>query len=205
MDGGSEGIVDVPPVRAAEPRAVAVVAVAVALAVAGAILGVRLLTAGADGGATGVRSAGPAVGQEIPVSFGVLEVASVQKVAAPSAHGLGGSLGGQTRGTGGVISAKENQIDIAVTLTNVTGRPVPFSAAQFRLRVGKSGRLLLLSTATLQSGPLQPHAGIEGRLTFVAPRNGARLALEFGDRGRVHPIVVDLGRTAPPGAPAHNH
>jgi hypothetical protein len=171
--------------KAASAAAFAVVGTAVALSLVGGVVAVRAAGSPPTGHTEQVAPA--ALGQDIPTSFGVVAVEYVQRVAGPPAHILGGS--GRRAGT--IPAAGESELSLAVALTNLHGGTVDYSPAQFRLRLGR-GQTLAPSGANFEPGTLQPHAGIEGRVSFVLPKGRSATALEFRDRER--PVVIALRR-----------
>jgi hypothetical protein len=152
----------------------------------GGVLAVR--TVGSSTAVHSEKSVAPAaLGQDVPTSFGVVAVEYVERVAGPPAHTLGSS--GRRAGT--VPAAGESELSIAVGLTNQRDRTVEYGPGQFRLRLA-GGQTLTPTGANFEPGTLQPHAGIEGRVSFVVPRGGSAKAVEFRDRDRA--VVIALGR-----------
>lgn len=151
------------------------------------------------GGVVAVRAAGSAptlqtekvapagVGQDIRTSFGVVAVEYVERLAGSQDHVVEGS--GRRAGT--IPAAGETQLSFAVALTNLRDRTVDYGPGQFRLRLGQ-GQMLAPSGATFEPGTLQPHAGIEGRVSFVVPKGHSAKAVEFQDRDRA--VVINLRR-----------
>jgi hypothetical protein len=131
-----------------------------------------------------------AVGQSVPTSFGVVAVQSADKIAGLTAK----DLAGVTHGIQDLIRPDQVQVQVAVELTNLRNHPVAYTPDQFRLASTKSSTPLSVVATSLQPNALQPKASIDGTLTFVAPRNGAKLVVEFRDHGRARPIRIDLGR-----------
>lgn len=174
--------------KAAPAAAFSVVGTAVALSLLG---GVAAVQAVASSSTTPTHRVAPAaVGQDVPTSFGVVAVQYVERVAALPAHALAGS--GQLGGT--IPGAGETELSVAVAVTNVRDRTVDYGPGQFRLRLAQGGQALSPSGSTFPAGTLQPHAGIEGRVSFIVPRGRSAAAVEFLDRTR--PIVIGLGRVA---------
>ena len=131
-----------------------------------------------------------AVGQSVPTSFGVVAVQYADKIAGLTAK----DLAGVTHGIQNLIRPDQVQVQVAVELTNLRNHPVAYAPDQFRLVSTGSSTPLSVFATSLQPNALQPEASIDGTLTFVAPRNGAKLVLEFRDQGRARPIRIDLGR-----------
>src|SRR3954451_9559471 len=196
------------PVRAsAPPRAlIAFLALVLTLAALGAYLAAGLFARG-DGHAT-PRQAQPksgfAVGDSVFTSFGAVAIEAVEKVAGPTAS----QLTGVTHGINGLIPPNKVQLGAFATMTNLTGRTVQYSPAQFSLLVGsKDAKPQPLTSASVKPGVLQPNASIDIRLPFVVPRKGQRMGVRFKDPARDKPFLIDLGRTSktPQGALSNYH
>ena len=181
------------PLPSSWPTLAAIVLVVTGLAVAGAVTAAGVLVRGAP--PTGVPAsslpAGPfGVGQDVPTTFGVVAVESVEKVKGLTAKNLGGMTHIQ-----GVVRAGKMQENVSVTMTNLTTAPIHYSPTQFRLLVGDRKQPVSEVRASIVPGTLQPDAAVDGRLSFVVPATGQRLWLGFDDPGRERPILIDLGRT----------
>jgi hypothetical protein len=131
-----------------------------------------------------------AVGQSVPTGFGVVAVESATKIAGLTAKDLSGA----THGIQNLIRPDQVQVQLAVELTNLRNHPVAYTPDQFRLVSSTSSTPLPVFSTNLHPNMLQPEASIDGTLAFVAPRNGAKLLLEFRDKSRTRPIRIDLGR-----------
>jgi hypothetical protein len=174
-----------------------VVATALALSLVGGVVAVRAAGSTPTGHTPQVASAAPAaLGQDIPTSFGVVAVEYVERVTGHAAHILGGS----GRRAGAIPAAGESGLSLAVALTNLRDGTVDYSPAQFRLRL-RHGQTLAPSSANFERGTLQPHAGIEGRVSFVLPKGRSATAVEFRDRDR--PVVIGLRRLPQFTPPVH--
>jgi hypothetical protein len=169
------------------------IAVVAAVAVVGAVLAAGLLTAPAGGHAA--EHAGAQrfkVFDEIPTSFGYLAVEHAETLKGLTAKDLGGA----THGIGTFVGRERALVKASVTLRNGPVGPLDYSPAQFRVvATAKSGKVerYPLSHASVRAGILQPDAAVDLSLGFIVPRDGSKLALEFADRGRSQPIVIDLG------------
>jgi hypothetical protein len=174
--------------KAASAAAFAVVGAAVALSLVGGVVAFRAVGSGSTGETEQVaQAAQAALGQDVPTSFGVVAVEYVQRVAGHPAHILGGS--GRRAGT--LPAAGQSELSVAVALTNLRDRTVDYTPGQFRLRLAR-GPTLAPSGANFEPGTLQPHAGIEGRVSFVVPKGHSAKAVEFQDRDRA--VVINLRR-----------
>lgn len=199
MGSGSLAHGTAPPrlVRAARLPLGGFVLLVLALAGAGAYLSLGILS-GSDASPSVELPKGPfGTDQDIPVSFGVIAVSYVNRtVGVPRRKIQGGG-----HGVNGLVPGDKVQIEPGIAITNLLEEPVAYSPGQFRLVVGRGeepkpgDRRIAPVGGTFEAGSLQPTAAIEGRLTFVAPRNRSRLWLEFKDPARSEPVLVDLGRT----------
>jgi hypothetical protein len=162
------------------------------LAVAAVALGV-LQGAHLTFGSPDVRAGagGHHISDDVPTSFGIVAVEYVRSVDGVTHRALNGA----SHGVSGLVDGDHAQIQTAVAITNRTKAPITYSSKQFKLLITSKGT----TTAEDPSGGdlpdmrILPHAGIEGHLSFVVPRSGARLALRFTDPGKAVPIVIDLG------------
>jgi hypothetical protein len=164
--------------------AVAVVGVAYGSALALTILGPG------EGAAAGVHH----INDPVPTSFGTVGVEFVRSVDGLTHRALSGA----THGVSGLVDEDHAQIQTAVSLTNDLNKPIDFTTKQFRLLVTANGKTTAQASSSgdLPNTRVLPHAGIQGHLSFVVPRSGARLQLEFTDPGSAKPIVIELGNAA---------
>jgi hypothetical protein len=177
-------------VAAPRGRRTSIAAVLAVAAVAlGVLQGVRLTLGPADSG----QSSGYHISDDVPTSFGIVAVEYVRAVDGVTHRALSGA----THGVSGFVDSDHAQIQAAVAITNRTQAPITYSSKQFRLLVTSKGKTTVQdpSGGDLPDMRILPHAGIEGHLSFVVPRSGARLELRFTDPGRAVPIVIDLGPT----------
>ena len=163
----------------------------VALAAGGLMLSVGLIRGGAPQPAVPELKGPFGVAQDIPTSFGVVAVEHAEKLNGLTARDLAGA----THGIGHYVPPNKVQVQASVTLTNLLERPVDYSPTQFRLLIGEKRKPVNELRASFKPGTLQPDASISGQLKFVAPRNGAKLWVEFIDPARAKPILIDLGKT----------
>jgi hypothetical protein len=166
------------------------VAAVAALSLLGGALGVGLLVRGAPAGSA-VESGPPSVGDDVKTSFGVIAVESAQMLKGLTAK----DLAGMTHGIQNRVNPAQLLVQVGVSFTNLLDHTIRYSPNQFRLRIGKETRTRAVKSLNLYTGTLQPDANISARLSFIAPRDGSKLALEFRDRGRASPIVIELGST----------
>lgn len=163
----------------------------IALAIAGGVLAAGIIRTGdaAVADAPPLPKGPFGLAEDIPASFGVVAVEHVQKINGTTAK----DVGGKNHGISGFVRPDQQQIQASVTLTNMTAAPIDYTPGQFRLIAG--GKPVTTFKSSFEPGELQPYAAIEGRLTYVAPRKGTKLELQFRDPGRSAPITIDLGRT----------
>jgi hypothetical protein len=134
---------------------------------------------------------GWSIGDSVFTSFGAVAVEAVEKGPGPTAK----ALSGVTHGVKNLVPPNKVQINAFATMTNLTGKTVEYSPAQFSLLVGsKDADPLPLSTASIKPGVLQPSAAIDVRLSFVVPRKGQKLWVRYKDPARAKPFLIDLGR-----------
>jgi hypothetical protein len=195
----------------ANPRAVAppaprllaatLLTAVVVAALAGGLLAGRLLLGSPP--PVDLVEPGPAplgVGQSVKTSFGVVAVEHAEKLNGLTSK----ELGGMTHGVQSFVGSDKLQLQVTATITNQLDHPVAYSPGQFRLVAGK--KKLKAAGSSITAGTLQPDAAIDARLSFVAPRDGGRLLVQFTDPGRSQPILIDLGkvdRAAP--TDSHDH
>jgi hypothetical protein len=169
------------------------IAAVAAMAVVGVVLAIGLLTAPAGGHAA--EHAGTQrfeVLDEIPTSFGWLAVQHAETLKGLTAKDLGGAV----HGIGTFVSREKALVKASITLRNGPVGPLDYSPKQFSVvATAKSGKVKRypLSHASVRAGVLQPDAALDLSVGFIVPRDGSKLALEFADRGRSKPIVIDLG------------
>lgn len=179
--------------RAAAPPtprllAATVVTAVVVAALAGGLLAGRLLLGSpppAEVVSPGAASLG--VGQSVRTSFGVVAVEHAEKLNGLTSK----ELGGMTHGVQNFVGSDKLQLQVSATITNQLDHPVAYSPDQFRLLAG--GKKLKAVGSSINAGTLQPDAAIDARLSFVAPRDGGRLLVQFTDPDRSQPIRIDLG------------
>lgn len=132
------------------------------------------------------------VAEDVPTSFGFVAVEHAKTLKGLTAKQLGGAV----HGIGSFVGRDKALVQAAITVTNTTVAPLQYSPQQFRLvatgRDGKEKRYGL-AHANIREGTLQPDAAIDGKLSFVAPRDGSRLAIEFADPGAREPLQILLG------------
>jgi hypothetical protein len=134
---------------------------------------------------------GYGISDDVPTSFGIVAVEYIRAVDGVTHRALNGA----SHGVSGLVDGDHAQIQTAVAITNTTAAPITYTSKQFKLLVTKAGKTTVQdpSGGDLPDMRIMPRAGIEGHLSFVVPRSGARLALQFTDPGQAVPIVIDLG------------
>jgi hypothetical protein len=171
---------------------IALVVSVVALAAGGVKIGVGLIQRGAPEPAVPVLKGPFGVSQDIPTSFGAVAIDNVEKVNGLTAK----ALSGVTHGISNYVPPNKVQVQASVTLTNLLeAKSQAYSPTQFRLLVGKDKKPVKEVRASFRPGRLQPGANMSGQLLFIAPRNGAKLWIEYTDPKRSAPVLIDLGKT----------
>jgi hypothetical protein len=181
-----------------------------------ALAAIAVIAGVAWGSALALQIAGPGAGaaggdgvhhisDPVPTSFGTVGVEFVRSVDGVTSR----SLNGASHGVSGLVDGDHAQIQTAVSLTNDLDKPISFTTKQFRLLVTVKGKTTPQTAASgdLPNTRILSRGGIQGHLSFVVPRSGAQLALEFTDPGRAKPVVIQLGDAAfgPRPAASHSH
>ena len=182
--------------RAGGRGPVAIVAAVTALALGGVATSVGSVVGHSN------RQVVHATGESVPTSFGVVavEFANVLTGLSPA------ELGGQTHGVHNLVGEDKAGVQAHITLTNLSNSPVPFSAAQFRVLLGRSQTPVPLTSTSITSGVLQPSSNIDEQLSFVVPRTNQAILLEYRDPdGRTIKIRVGHTDQAPLDLTSHSH
>jgi hypothetical protein len=151
------------------------------------------------------QTALPAVGQNIPTSFGVLRIKTMVALSDQSASAFGALPGGGPAAPPGRL-----WVQVAAALANAGDSGVSYQPGQFHLRLGQSGPALSPTRASPDGGTLPPQSSADALLGFVVPKVHPGLWLEFDDRNGARPVLIDLGRVAVlghhgSGSSAHAH
>ena len=158
-----------------------------------------LVGAGLSLGSLGARHRPAAtfiVGQDVPTSFGVMAVEGVRAVGADDVR--------HAAQHGADTPNLADQVQVSVTITNLTDKVVAYSPDQFRLVHSGNPSAAPDSATTLRAGTLQPSAHIDGQMSFATPGTGD-LELTFRDPGGSRPSVVDLGSPEVQTTPGAQH
>jgi len=111
-------------------------------------------------------------------------------------------LGGMSHGIQGLVGVDKMLIRISVTVTAgdaaATYDPQLLTAVSSR-----SPAVIHPAGGSLTGGRLRAHSHIEGSLSYVVPRDGARITLRVGNQSTTVPLIQT--DDAPPGADQHNH
>lgn len=126
-------------------------------------------------------------GQDVATSFGVFAVEIVDKTTGITSRALGGATHFPS-----YTPATQMLVKATLNITNRLATGTDFNADQVTLRSGKAR--LTPVRVSIPDVHLQPDASVDEIVTFVIPREGQRLTLEFSetDGSTVH--KVDLGR-----------
>ncbi|MDQ1752078.1 MAG: hypothetical protein QOE71_3134 [Pseudonocardiales bacterium] len=178
-----------------------VLTVAVAVTIAGLLLSVRTLNP-----TPAPKPTRFGIGDDVKTSFGIVAVEFIRNVDGVSHRALSGA----THGVSGLVEKGNQQIQVAVALTNRNKAPLTYSVRQFQLYVTTAGKTKVLpaTAGDLPDGRILPDAGIEGHLDFTIVDAKSALSLHFSDPATAAPVVIDLGViAASSGAaqPAHSH
>ena len=146
--------------------------------------------AGTRGGA---NHSGPfGLAQDVRTSFGVVTIESVDKSTGLTSR----QLAGVNHGIQNLVSPDQVQLDVLVSITNELDAPAAYSPDQFVLIADNSDAPIQATSATFHNGALQPHAQIEGKLSFTVSLGARRLLLRYTDPAQPRPILFDLGSTS---------
>jgi hypothetical protein len=181
------------------PAATLYLCCVVALAVGGGLLGIRLLQTGEA--KTPVHGGPSGLGVPARTSFGYIEVESVAQIRGLTPK----ALAGMTHGIQNLVKANQMQVQLVLALRNASGNTLAYDPGQFALRLGLPGgkvKRFASVTTSVRAGRLAARSAMETTIGFVIPRfnpKGARISLEFRDRGRAR-LTLDLGRVRPGGS-----
>lgn len=120
------------------------------------------------------------LGQAVPTSFGVVSVDQVESIPASNPD----------RDT---LLPGLQEVQVAVTMTNLLARPVPYGRSAVRLRVVGSGASIPVSSASVTNGRLRPRSAFRMIFRFDLPTAATHLWLQLRDPGAQAPVRVDLG------------
>ena len=111
-------------------------------------------------------------------------------------------LGGMSHGIQGLVGTDKMLIRVSLTVaagdTATSYDPQTLTAVSTR-----SPAVIAPVGGSLTGGPLRAHARIEGSLSYVVPRDGARITLRIGNSSKTVPLVQT--DDAPAGADDHQH
>jgi len=111
-------------------------------------------------------------------------------------------LGGMSHGIQGLVGVGQMLIRVSVTVT-AGATPTTYDPQQLTAVSSRSPAVIHPAGGSLTGGPLRTHSHIEGSLSYVVPRDGARITLRIGNQSTTVPLVQT--DDAPPGADEHNH
>jgi hypothetical protein len=164
------------------------------------LIGAVLLMATVFGGwrAAAALTTGQQDPRALHVGGATFTVTHVEQVAGLS----DAELGGMSHNIQGLVTDKQQLVRVALTVS-AGGRTTTFDPAVLRLYAAGAKVGLPPSGGSFSHGTLAAHARIEGSLSFVVKRNGARLSLGVdGARGSVPLLQLD---SAPAGTGGHDH
>jgi len=111
-------------------------------------------------------------------------------------------LGGMSHGIQGLVGV--NKMLIRVSLVVAAGDVATTYDPQLLTAVSShSPAVIHPAGGSLTGGRLRAHSRIEGSLSYVVPRDGARITLRIGNQSTTVPLVQT--DDAPPGVDVHNH
>src|SRR4051794_11047145 len=169
-------------------------ALMIVLVAAGALIASGVLRADRRAPAGSTPHGTFAISDDVPTSFGAVAVESVKRIDGLTHR----QLSGVSHGIQSLVPRGRVQVEVNATLTNLSRGVHGYAPEQFRLVEARGARpapgaLRRAMTGTsIHRGTLQPSAAIDARLTFVVPRNGRRLFLEYRDPSGGPAIAIDL-------------
>jgi len=130
--------------------------------------------------------------QDVRTSFGVVTVESVDKSTGLTSQ----QLAGVNHGIQNLVSPDQVQVEVLVSITNQLDVPAAYSPGQFVLIADNSDKPISVTSASFYNGVLQPHAQIEGKLSFTVSLGAGKMLLRYTDPAQPQPILFDLGSTS---------
>ena len=120
------------------------------------------------------------LGQAVPTSFGVVSVDQVESIPASNPD----------RDT---LLPGLQEVQVAVTMTNLLALPVPYARDAVDLRVVGSSTSIPVSSASVRKGRLRPGSAFRMVFRFDVPTAATHFWLQLRDPGAQVPVRVDLG------------
>lgn len=132
------------------------------------------------------------------VSFHITHVEQVRGLADAD-------LGGMAHGVQSLVTDDKALINVSLVV-RAGSSAAAYDAGTLRaVSLPAPGAVFAPVGGTLSPGRLRAHAGIEGSLSFVVPRNGARLALRDPAGAHLLPLLLVDRFHAPAHASGHQH
>jgi len=147
------------------------------------------LTALGDAGSEANQHEASAVGHPVETSFGIVTVEALETLPGLTSQ----ELGGVTHGIQNLVLSDSAQIEVSVAIVNGPDGMVAIDPAQFRLRVAGTTEPVLPTGASIHPLRLKPDARVEATLTFVVPRTGNAIAVDYVDPASGQPLTVAEG------------
>ena len=111
-------------------------------------------------------------------------------------------LGGMSHGIQGLVGVKQMLIRVSVSVA-AGNSPTTYDPQLLTAVSSRSPAVIHPLGGSITGGPLRAHSHIEGSLSYVVPRDGARITLRIGNQSTTVPLVQT--DDAPPGADVHQH
>jgi len=131
--------------------------------------------------------AAPGIADDVSTSFGFIAVQHALAISGLSDKDITGA-----HGVPGLVQAGTIDIEMGVTITNMSSELLPYSPSQFQLLVGK-GNLIEQTRAPKVPGELQPNAAIDMLLDFVTTTEARPFTVRFIDPATQKPLLISLG------------
>jgi hypothetical protein len=111
-------------------------------------------------------------------------------------------LGGMSHGIQGLVGVDKMLILVSVTVS-AGDSPTTYDPQTLTAVSTRSPAVIPPVGGSLTGGPLRAHSHIDGSLSYVVPRDGARITLRIGNSSKTIPLVQT--DDAPAGADVHQH
>jgi hypothetical protein len=167
-------------------------AVTLCLVLAGAFVGLRTVSNGAEAEFADGRT---------PTSFGALWVESSNQITVPQTNNK------DNFGMPAMGAPDKVMLEVTVRLANTKSRSVELTPDRFALRLGPGEGPISVEGARFESVRLLPGSVFDARVQFPVKGGEHQLSLLFDDPDGSSPITIDLGkeRFQQPAGNSHQH
>jgi hypothetical protein len=130
------------------------------------------------------------IGERTTSAFGFMTVQSVDVLDGLTAE----DVGGMTHGINDFVPADQAQIEVAVRLENISADAVRVDPGQFALAVAGSAATVRPTGATVRPMSLPARTTVDVSVTFVVPRAGGAMNLQYTDPVTGSRTDIPVGR-----------